>query len=231
MKKAAVIGAGKFGAAVARRLVEGEVSVLLIDKSEELLDELKDVVDRAIVADATDMEAMRSSGLGEVETAVVTMGDHFEAAVLCVAVLRDLGVKRIVARANNVREEKILKMLGAHRIVFIESETGRRLAEEFISPALTEQLDLPNGYSVLLVNAPERMIGQTLKELDLGIWYNVVILGIKRGNGETVDVAVPGTRPQMDLIPQGSHKVQAGDVFFVVGNDKDLANMMSACKE
>lgn len=232
MKKAAIIGAGKFGVAVARRLAEGDIDVLLVEHSSGLLDDLKDVVNRAVVGDSTDIEVLRDIGVGDVDVAVVTMGEHFEPAVLTVAALRDLGVKRIVARANNVREERILRLVGAHRVVFIESETGRRLAEELISPQLTEQMNLPEGYSVLKIKAPERMAGQTLKDLDLRSWYNVLVVAISRGPNAAPDTGdAAAVLAETNMIPPTAYKIRDGDVLVVLGKDDDLARMMAACRK
>ncbi len=222
MKKAIVIGAGKFGTAVALTLAKGGADVIVVEKREELLDQLKDQLARVVVADATNLNAMREIGAGDTEVAVVSIGEDFEACVLTVAVLKELGAREIIARANTEREETILKLVGATRITFIESEMGHRTGESLLSPALSEQLNLPDGYSLLNLEAPERWIDQALKDIDLRSSYNVILLGVKHGT-----FWAPS---KMDLIPDLSYRVQARDVLVVVGQDESLAELMKACR-
>ena len=227
MKQALVIGAGKFGTSVAKALAKGGAEVMVIEKNEDLLDDLKDHVARAVVADSTDLDTMRTIGAGNFESAVVAIGEHFEACVLTVAVLKELGVGEIIARANTPREERILRLVGATKVLLIESEMGRRLGEAILFPTLSEQMDLPDGYSILHLEVPARMVGQTLRELDLRAWYDVLVLGVKHA-----PVSVPAAASaKLDLIPDFSYRVEAGDTFVILGRDDSLAKLIKASRE
>ena len=227
MKQVLVIGAGKFGTSVAMALAKGGAEVMVIEKREELLDDLKNYVARVVVADSTDLETMRTVGTGNFESAVVAIGEHFEACVLTVAVLKELGIGEIIARANTPREERILKLVGATRVLFIESEMGRKLGESILFPTLSEQLDLPDGYSILHLEVPARMIGQTLRELDLRAWYNVIVLGVKHASASPASGAIA----KLDLIPDFSYRAQEGDTFVIIGQDDSLAKLIKTSGE
>lgn len=128
MQRIVVIGLGKLGVAIARTLNELHVDVLSVDASMAAVERAAPEVGAAVQADATDPESLRAAGAAGAAAAIVAIGEGFESCVLATAVLRELGIPRIVARANTDREARILKLVGATEIVFVEQEMGRRLA-------------------------------------------------------------------------------------------------------
>lgn len=123
-----VIGLGKFGRALAETLAEREADVLCIERHMEIVQELSDRLPAVVQADATDPEALAAAGVRDAGAAVIAVGDDFQAAVLATSVVRELGVARVVARANSEREARILRLVGAEDVIFIEQEMGRRIA-------------------------------------------------------------------------------------------------------
>jgi trk system potassium uptake protein len=132
MKRYLVVGLGKLGRAVATTLTEAGADVVAVDQSLLEVERLRDEIASTVQADATDPEAMVAAGAKQADAAVVTIGDDFKAAVLATAVLRELGVGTVIARANNAREEKILRLVGASDVLYIEQEVGRRLAKQLL---------------------------------------------------------------------------------------------------
>jgi len=127
MERVVVVGLGRFGRALAETLAEKDADVLAIDRDMEVVQETSEFLPAVVQADATDPEALASAGVKGASAAVVAIGD-FQAAVLATSILRDLGVERITARANSEREARILRLVGATEVVFIEQEMGRRIA-------------------------------------------------------------------------------------------------------
>lgn len=127
-----VVGLGKFGTAVAEALSEGGADVIGVDNDMEHVEACRDKVGVAVQADATDPESLRAVGGAKAEVALVCIGTDFEDAILSVAVLREIGIPRVVARCNSPREARIMKLVGASDVIFIEQELGRRIAKRLL---------------------------------------------------------------------------------------------------
>ncbi|HLV60717.1 MAG TPA: TrkA family potassium uptake protein [Fredinandcohnia sp.] len=128
MDRVVVVGLGRFGRTLVETLAKRGADVLAIDRNMEVVQEAADELPVVVQADATDLEALEAAGARGASIAVVAIGDDFETAVLATSVLREIGVERIIARANSEREARILRLVGASDVVFIEQEMGRRLA-------------------------------------------------------------------------------------------------------
>jgi len=206
-----VIGLGQFGRQVAVSLAQAGEEVLVIDTDMARVEEVKDVVTRAVRADATNEETMRALGVGEVDVAVVALGEEdFEAEVLAVGVLRQLGVPRIVARASNRERGRILSLVGAEQVVYPEVEAGERLARVLSSPGVLEEVCLPSGHTLVEVKLPSRLEGMTLAETQLRARYGLNALAIRR--------ASPGGRgAERVLEPLPDQRLEAGDVLVIAG--------------
>lgn len=132
MKRFVVVGLGKLGLAIARTLTEKKVDVVAIDLSMQLVQEASEDVAACVQADATDLDALDAAGARGASCAMVAIGDDFEASVLTTSVLRELGIPKVVVRANSEREARILRLVGATDIVFVEQEMGKRLAHALV---------------------------------------------------------------------------------------------------
>lgn len=132
MNRVIVVGLGKFGRALVETLVQEGADVLAIDRDMEVVQQASDFLPAVIQADATDAEALASAGVKGASAAVVAIGSDFRAAAFATSILRELGVERITARVNSEREARILRLVGATEIVFVEQEMGRRIALSFV---------------------------------------------------------------------------------------------------
>lgn len=124
-----VVGLGRFGTALALGLAERGSEVLAVDRLMEPVEAIKDAVTHAVELDSTDPLALKSVEAGKCRVAVVAIGEQFEMAVLTVATLKEVGVVRVLARARNPRQARILRAVGADETIEVESEIGRRIAE------------------------------------------------------------------------------------------------------
>ncbi|MCC6478680.1 TrkA family potassium uptake protein [Sphingorhabdus sp.] len=129
-KSVAVIGLGRFGEAVALRLVELGHEVVGIDGSAEIVQKLADDLPHVVQADSTEAEALRALGVNEVDYAVVAIGSSLEGSVLSVLALQELGITDIWAKASTRQHGLILSRLGVSKVVFPEADMGRALAEQ-----------------------------------------------------------------------------------------------------
>ncbi len=176
----AVIGMGRFGRVVARALAREGGAVLALDLATERLDAVREEVDSVMAVDATDERAMAGLDLERLSCAVVTIGSRaMEASLLTTAVLRELDVPRIVARAFDDSHARLLLAIGANEVINPEEEMGHRLALSLAHPGILGQARLGEA-SLAQVEAPESYVGQRLGELDFATGLSATILAIRR---------------------------------------------------
>ena len=203
----AVIGLGGFGGSVARRLERMGQSVLGIDQSAEKIKEIADELTHTMMLDATNEEALLEADVASFDTAIVAIGDDFEASALVTAHLRSLGVRQIIAQAKSVRHRDILSQIGATQVVIPEEDSGERLAEVLSGTAEMERLRLGADRSLARVPVPQSLVGEPVE------------------TSERSEVSVVMLQRAADLIlnPAGDLGLERGDVLYVVGDEPSLA--------
>jgi trk/ktr system potassium uptake protein len=191
-----VIGLGRFGGALAETLVALGHEVLGVDVSEKLVQSYADELTHVVQCDATDPEAMAQIGAGEFGMAVVAIGTEMEASILTTALLSDLGVRRIVAKAITAAHGKILERVGAHRVVFPERDMGIRVGHTMTGRAL-DYFQLDPGFALVEATAPQEIVGKTLAGAEVRRRYGITVVCIKPAGG-SFTYATPDTVVQED---------------------------------
>jgi trk system potassium uptake protein TrkA len=209
-----VIGLGRFGYHVARTLAQGGAEVIACDVDEEKVREISEYVSLAYVLDATDAKALKESGIANVDTAVVSIGENIEASILIVVQLKELGVKEVVAKAITPLHGKVLEKLGVDRVVYPEKEMAIRVAHSLLAGEFIEEIPIGEKHSLFELKAFDFMLGKTLGELDVRRRFGVSVLAIKRGENLIVN-------------PMGDEKVLPGDILVVLGTTEQLSSMAS----
>jgi trk system potassium uptake protein TrkA len=218
-KRVLVIGLGRFGSALAEELWETNCEVIVVDKSSEAVDPHKSRASAAFVADASDPGVLESVGARDVDVAVVTSGEDFEASVLCVSQLVQLGVKIILARAANERQAHVLRAVGATRAVQVENEMGRRLAVQVLNPVATHLTDLATDFRVIPWVPVPPYLGKTLAEAKLRN-FDVNVIGYYRETS-------PGSKPKL-LLPSPDYRMEAGDTLLLVSQEDDIERFLAS---
>jgi len=207
-----VVGLGRFGRAVAEGLAEAGGDVIAIDTDMALVEAVRDRVSVAAQVDSVEPEALRALNATEVDAAVVAIGEDFAAEVLTIAILKELGIETIVARATTERERRILELVGATRVISVEAETGQRLARSLVATDVIDLVALGGGVSVAYWTADERALGKKLADLDLLTRFQLHVLAVR-----------PAGTERLDLFPATDYVVSAGDVLLLIGADARLA--------
>lgn len=205
-----VIGLGRFGSNVARALYERGEEVLAIDRDPERVQEIRPFSSHAIIADTRDRDVLAQAGVADADAAIVSVGQEMEASILATLYLREIGIKRIVAKALTADHAKVLKRLGATEVVFPERDMAYRLAERLATPNVFERFAVSEGCSAVELRAPDAIVGQTLREADLRARYGVTAVAIRK-KGDQVIAA-----------PDGSERIEPGDVLVVIGPDAQV---------
>jgi trk system potassium uptake protein TrkA len=205
MTEFVVIGLGRFGGNVARSLALDGHPVLAVDIDEEVVRKISDDIDTVVRADATDEVVLQELRLQRMSRAVVAMGaESMEASILTTALLRQIGVPRIVARATTELHARVLHTVGAHQVVNPEAEMGLRLARQLSQPNVLERFDLGENAQVAEIAVPEAFVGKNLVELDLRREYGISVVAFRRHGivRASVQVAEP---------------FESGDTLVIVG--------------
>ncbi len=211
MRSFVIIGLSSFGYYLAKSLAESGHRIMAIDINEDKIDKIRTYVDRAIIADATDRGTLESLGLAEFDAVIVSLGDHIDASILVTLYLRELKVRKIVAKALTEDHGKILDIIGATRIIFPERDEAYRLAKTMESDFLLDTIPLSDGISLVEIAAPEPWLGKTLGNLDLRNRYGVLTIMIKELIPEKVT-----------MIPTADQMIKDSDILILLGKDEDL---------
>lgn len=212
MGRYAIIGLGKFGGTIARALYEKGHEVAAIDRDADVVQDHRDHCSQAITADCTDHETIRALGLADADAVVVSLGERMDASILVTLYLRELGVKRIVAKAVSDDHHKILSLIGATDIIHPERDSALRVAKGLVIRSVVEYLPLGAGYSLIEMTAPSSLCGKTLAELQLRTSYQVLLVGVHR-------------QGELQMIPGADFTIRSGDVLLLVGKDDDIEAM------
>ena len=221
VKRVLVIGLGRFGSAIVENLWQSGAEVIAVDESADAVDAVKDITSAAFVGDATSLKVLEGIGAKDVDAAVVTYGEHFEPAVLCVASLVRLGVREVIARAATDRQSDILRAVGATRVVQIEAEMGRRLGADLTMSLAVDLIELASHYRVVPWDAQGPLVGHTLATAAIRQRYKLNVLGV-RPRGATAT----GAKPKIEA-PSPDYVIGDGDTLLLVGESQDVSRFVA----
>ncbi|MEH7347744.1 potassium channel family protein [Gottfriedia acidiceleris] len=205
----AVIGLGRFGTSLVKTLLNSGNEVLVIDLNEEVINEFADIATHAVVADATNNEALKAIGIGNFDTVIVAIGDDMQSSILATLVLKELGIQKIVVKALDKRHGEVLKKVGADWVIYPEKDMGARVAHQLMSPNVLNFIELAKNYSIEEIKIPSWMVGKNLKELNIRVKYNLTVIAIK-------------SKDIVNISPSPEEKLIEGDILVVIGENKEL---------
>lgn len=225
MPRFAVIGLGRFGATLAKDLSTAGAEVIAIDRNRELVEDLRDDVTLAIRLDSTDEQALRTQGIDKIDVAIVSIGEDFESAALTTAILKAIGVPRVISRAVTAIRGEILTRIGADTIVNPERETASRWAQRLMMPELKDYIELGEGHGLVQIAAPRAFHHKTPEQLDLRRRYNLLLVAVRR----TVQVRA-GSQAAADntpviVVPRADTTILPNDILVLVGPNEALAEL------
>ncbi len=181
-----VIGLGNFGNAVAVTISDTGTDLIAIDRDVLVVQELSERIPNVVCADARDIEMLKEAGVQDADVAIVSMGSHLEESVMAILNLKELGIKNIIAKANNERYKYVMERVGADTVIQPEYEMGQRVALSLINPKIIDIYQMTNDYAIMEIKVPELWQGRSLSQLNLREIYGVNIIGIRRENEKKV---------------------------------------------
>ena len=200
-----IVGLGRFGQSLARALVAGGVEVMALDAREDAAEEISDEVPHVMIADSTEEHVLREVGPEHFDLVVCAIGGDIQASIMTTLLLKEMGAKKLIAKASTALHGRALAKLGVDRVVYPEREIAQRLAQDVMAPNITELVHLTVTQSMFEMPAPERFVGKSLIDLNLREKYGFNIVAIKR-DGET------------QVSPNPTDAILADDILLVLGN-------------
>lgn len=219
--KFAVIGVGKYGSNIARRLAEKGAQVFAFDNNEDKIEDIKDDVAFAVTLNSTDFKVMSTQKLEEMDAAVVAIGENFEATVLTAVHLIDLGVKRIIARANGADQRLILEKIGIKEILTPEDEVAFVIREKLLNPSILSFLQLSEEYEIAEIKPPKGTLNRTIEDIDFRNKYQLTLVTMRR----EYDIKKKGqyeVEQHVIGVPKGDTVIESRDTLVVFGTAKHV---------
>lgn len=208
-KQFAVIGVGRFGESLIAELTRMGHEVLAIDTDEGRIDDIVDIATQAVQADSMEERVLKALDITSFDAVIVAIGGDLEASILTSITLKELGVKRIIAKAQNRMHGKVLEKMGIDMVIYPERDMAMRLARTLNSHSFLDYIELSPNYSILEMNTPRKWAGHTIGELNLRKVMGITVLAIR--NLENVMVS-----------PSAEQRLEKDDIIVVLGSTSSL---------
>ena len=209
MKKKTIllIGLGRFGLHIAKKLQELGHEIMAVDISEEKINQVVPFVTDAQIGNSTNEEFLKSLGINNYDLCIVTISDDFQSSLETTSLLKELGAKKVISRAERDGQAKFLLRNGADEIVYPEKQLANWTAIRYSSDHIFDYIELGEEHAIFEIEVPKNWIGKTIVQIDIRKKYNINIMGIKR-NGKLNLTIGPETKLVEDetLLVLGKHK-------------------------
>lgn len=206
-----VLGLGSFGGALAAKLHDNGCRVTGVDEDRERIDDLKNSLYEAVVADVTEREFLEQLALKDADAVVIALDQNISKSLLATLHAKELGAKRIIVKGVSVEHGKILKQMGVERVIFPDEEIAREVADRLTWPNVLDFLPIDPEYSLVEIAVAESCAGQTLRDADLRKRFGVWVLGVKD--------ALTG---KLTIFPDADFRLSEDHILLVVGTQAGL---------
>ena len=208
MKSVLIIGAGQFGMHIARRMSQLRCEIMAVDSEEERINSILPLVTSAQIGDSTNADFMRTLGIPDYDVCIVTISDSFQDSLETTALLKELGARKVISRAQNDIQEKFLLRNGADETVYPEKQTAVRLATKEASDDILDVFQLDHDINIYEVRVPKSWNNRSIAELDIRKKHHLNIIAVRAADQLVV--------PMPDMV------LHADDAILLLGNIKDI---------
>ncbi|MVX65366.1 potassium channel family protein [Clostridium chromiireducens] len=217
-KQFITIGLGRFGASIAKTIYSLGQDVLVIDISEDKIQEIVDNVTHAVQMDATDENALKCLGVSNFDVAIVTIGSNIQASTMVTLLVKEMGVKYIVAKATSDLHAKILYKIGADKVILPEQDMGIRVAHNLVSSNILDHIELSSDYGMIELEPPYEWINKSLRDIKIRGKYGINIVAIKGDKN-------------VNISPSADYIIKNTDILVALGSNEDLSKFESIIVE
>lgn len=212
MKSYIVLGLGRFGISMAKTFVELGHQVLAADLDEKVVQQHSTELRHTIQADCTSEEFLRSMDVHKFDAAIVAMGSNLQASIMTTVILKELGAKYILAKAQNDFHAKVLYKVGADKVILPEKDMGVKTAHNLVADNFFDLIEISRDYSIMNIKAPRSWCGKTLESLNIRKNFEVNILAVN-------------SEESANVIPTSSTFINEGDTLTIMGANVDLKRL------
>lgn len=208
MKSVLIIGAGQFGIHIAKRMTKLRCEIMAVDSEEERINAILPYTTSAQIGDSTNADFMSSLGIPDFDVCIVTISDSFQDSLETTALLKELGARKVISRAQNDVQEKFLLRNGADETVYPEKQTAIRLAIKEASDDILDVFQLDRNINIYEVRVPKSWSSKSIAELDIRRKHNLNIIAVRVGDQLVL--------PTPDML------LSVDDAILLLGNMKDI---------
>ena len=208
MKTILLIGVGRFGRHIAQQLSAMGHQVMAVDRDEERVNEIMPYVTGAQIGDSTNANFLRSLGARNYDICIVAISGDFESSLITTSMLKELGARCVIARAERDLQERFLLRNGADHVIYPEKEMAKWAAMRYTCDNIHEYMELDDDHAIIEVEVPESWAGKTIGDLDLRKQFGINVLGIREG-GKMGYTVLPDTviTKEMTILVIGEYRV------------------------
>ena len=213
MKTVLIIGMGRFGQHLCRKMLKLNNEVMIVDRNEEAMEDLLPLVTNAKIGDCTNEEVLHSLGIGNFDLCFVCIGTNFQSSLEITSLLKEAGAKYVISKATRDIQAKFLLRNGADAVVYPEKDIAERIAVRYSADNVFDYIELDEEYSIYEIPPLREWIGKTIGEVDFRARLNSSIIGTKL-NGIT------------SFLPGADHVFRADEHLMVIGKRKDIDKIL-----
>ncbi len=218
MKSILIIGMGRFGQHLCRNLAALDNEIMIVDQEEERLEDMLPLVVSAKIGDCTNETVLRSLGVANFDLCFVCIGTNFQSSLEITSMVKELGAKYVVSKANRDIHAKFLLKNGADEVIYPDRDIAEKLAVRYSANHVFDYIELTDEFSIYEIPPLSEWVGRSLKELMLRNVYHISILALKRPDG------------RMNMMPGAEYAIRGDDHLMVIGTKGDINGILEKMK-
>lgn len=211
-KSFAVLGLGRFGTSVANTLNSMGYEVLAVDKCEECVNNILPDITHAVLGDVTDEKLLNGLGIRNFDAAIVSIGGDIQTSILVTLLLKEIGVKYVLAKAQSELHSKVLYKVGADKVILPEKDMGVRVAHSLVSKNILELIELSPDNSIMEIKPPKNWVDKSLKDLNIRVKYGISVMAVKKNSS-------------INVSPKADYVIKEDDLLVIIGSNSDIRKL------
>lgn len=218
MKSVLIIGMGRFGHYLCENLVELGNEIMIVDDNEEMVADMMGQVTSVRVGDCTNPEVLKSFGVGNFDLCFVCIGGDFQSSLEITYLLKELGAKYVISKANRDIHAKFLLRNGADEVIYPDKDIAEKLAKRSSANHVFDYIELSDEYSIYEIPPLKEWIGKSIRQTEARGKYKVNILGAKKGEA-------------LNMMPGVDYIFKEDEHLMVLGHEKDVERLLKKIKD
>lgn len=213
MKSVLIIGMGRFGHHLCMNMLNLKNEVMIVDIDEKKMEDLVPDVTSAKIGDCTNEEVLKSFGVGNFDLCFVCIGTNFQSSLEITSLLKELGAKHVISKANRDVHAKFLLRNGADEVIYPDRDIAERMAVRYSANHVFDYIELTDEYSIYEIPPVERWIGKSIKDVGVRQKYHASIIATKEGD-------------KTKLLPPAEHIFKKDEHLMIIGQKEDIDRIL-----